>query len=125
MGDAFANMQRDGHMQVSLQPGHVAYSAPVHSKPLRPGRTRRPGFHSFAEPLEGDNLQVRSQSFADHFSEARQFFFSQTEAEQNHIVAAFLFELSKVETVAVRERMVRQLANVDSKLAERVASGQE
>ena len=43
--------------------------------------------------------------------------------EQNHIVSAFIFELSKVETKAVRERMVGQLANVDPKIAQRVAKG--
>jgi len=40
-------------------------------------------------------------SFADYFSQARQFFYSQTDPEQNHIVSAFIFELSKVETPAV------------------------
>lgn len=81
------------------------------------------GLVSFAEPMDGDKLRIRSESFADHFSQARQFFYSQTEPEQNHIVSAFIFELSKVETLAVRERMVGQLANVDLKIAQRVADG--
>ncbi len=51
------------------------------------------------------------------------FFNSQTEPEQNHIISAFIFELSKVETKAVRERMVGQLANVDAAIAQRVADG--
>ncbi len=61
--------------------------------------------------------------FADHFSQAWQFFYSQTESEQNHVVSAFTFALSKVETKPVRERMVGQLANVDPGIAERVAKG--
>jgi catalase len=73
--------------------------------------------------MEGDKLRIRSESFADHFSQARQFFYSQTEPEQNHIVSAFIFELSKVQTPAVRERMVGQLANVASEIAQRVANG--
>ena len=73
--------------------------------------------------MEGTKGRIRAASFADHFSQARQFFYSQTEPEQNHIVSAFIFELSKVETAAVRERMVGQLANVDPKIAERVANG--
>jgi catalase len=73
--------------------------------------------------MEGNKLRIRAESFADHFSQARQFFYSQTEPEQNHIIAAFVFELSKVETKVVRERMVGQLANVDPKIAERVANG--
>jgi catalase len=68
-------------------------------------------------------LRVRPELFADHFSQALQFFNSQTEIEQNHIISAFIFELSKVETKAVRERMVGQLANVNLSIAKRVATG--
>jgi catalase len=52
-----------------------------------------------------------------------QFFNSQTEPEQNHIISAFIFELSKVETLPVRQRVVAQLANVDQTIADRVAAG--
>jgi catalase len=116
------HMQRDGHMQFSPQKGRVAYSPSsleADSPRVDPAR----GLHSFAEPLAGDKLRIRSESFADHFSQALQFFKSQTEPEQNHIIAAFIFELSKVEAVAVRERMVGQLANVDPEIAQRVANG--
>jgi len=68
-------------------------------------------------------LRARSATFADHYSQARQFFFSQTEPEQNHIVSAFIFELSKVETEAVRLRLLGRLANVDEGVAKRVADG--
>jgi catalase len=116
------HMQRDGHMQFSPQKGRVAYSPSsleADSPRVDPAR----GLHSFAEPLAGDKLRIRSESFADHFSQALQFFKSQTEPEQNHIISAFIFELSKVEAVAVRERMVGQLANVDPEIAQRVANG--
>jgi len=116
------HMQRDGHMQIGAQKGRVAYS-PSSLEPDSPRQHPQRGLHSFAEPLAGDKLRVRAESFADHFSQARQFFDSQTEAEQNHIVSAFIFELSKVETAAVRERMVGQLANVNPELAGRVAKG--
>jgi catalase len=66
---------------------------------------------------------VRSETFADHFSQARQFFLSQTEIEQQHIADAFIFELSKVETPAIRARMVSQLLNVDRTLAQTIADG--
>ena len=72
---------------------------------------------------QGDKLRVRSEIFADHYSQARQFFVSQTEPEQNHIVAALTFELSKVETEAVRLRMLGRLANIDADPGERVAAG--
>jgi catalase len=116
------HFQRDGHMQMGPQAGRVNYS-PSSLADDTPRQDPRNGLASFAEPLEGGKLRIRSESFADHFSQARQFFYSQTETEQNHIISAFVFELSKVETVAVRERMVGQLANVDSKVAERVANG--
>ena len=66
---------------------------------------------------------MRAGSFADHYSQARLFFVSQTEPEQNHIVSALVFELSKVEAPAIRHRMVANLVHVDAALASRVASG--
>jgi catalase len=116
------HMQRDGHMQMSLQKGRVNYS-PSSLQNDSPRQDQHRGLASFAEPLEGSKLRIRAESFADHFSQARQFFYSQTEPEQNHIISAFIFELSKVDTKAVRERMVGQLANVDPKIAQRVANG--
>lgn len=116
------HVQRDGHMQMSPQKGRVNYS-PSSIDPETPRADPHLGLSSFAEPMEGNKLRVRAESFADHFSQARQFFNSQTEPEQNHIVSAFIFELSKVQTKAVRERMVGQLANVDPRIAQRVANG--
>ena len=71
----------------------------------------------------GDKLRVRSETFADHFSQARQFFYSQTDTEQAHIIAAFTFELSKVMGKPIRNRMLGQLANVDPAIAQKVARG--
>jgi len=116
------HFQRDGHMQMTPQAGRVAYS-PSSLANDTPRQDPYRGLSSFAEPMSGEKMRRRSESFADHFSQARQFFYSQTEPEQNHIIAAFVFELSKVETFAVRERMVRQLANVDMNIAERIANG--
>jgi catalase len=116
------NMQRDGHMQMRPQHGRVSYS-PSSLEPDTPRQDPKNGFTSFPERIEDSKMRIRAESFADHFSQARQFFYSQTEPEQNHIVSAFIFELSKVETKAVRERMVGQLANVDPAIANRVAAG--
>ena len=114
--------QRDGHMQMSKQEGRVHYS-PSSLAADSPRQDPKQGFTSFAEPMEGQKGRIRPESFADHFSQALQFFNSQTEPEQNHIISSFVFELSKVETKAVRERMVGQLANVDPTIADRVAKG--
>ena len=116
------HMQRDGHMQIASQHGRVAYS-PSSLESGSPRQDPQRGLSSFAGPLEGDKLRVRSESFADHFSQARQFYYSQTQPEQDHIVSAFIFELSKVDTLAIRQRMVGQLANVDPEIAGRVAKG--
>ena len=66
---------------------------------------------------------MRSETFADHYSQARQFYISQTEVEQRHIANALTFELSKVQTLAIRERMVSHLLNIDAGLADKVAKG--
>ena len=116
------NNQRDGHMQMGAQTGRVNYS-PSSLAPNTPRPDPKRGFTSFAERMEGDKMRVRAASFGDHYSQARQFFESQTEPEQNHIISAFVFELSKVETIAVRERLLSQLAAADPKIAARVAHG--
>jgi len=45
-------------------------------------------------------FRERSPTFADHYSQAWMFWRSMTLPEQRHIVNAFTFELSKVETVS-------------------------
>jgi catalase len=81
------------------------------------------GFRSFPTVETGEKRRLRPESFADHYSQARQFFISQTPIEQQHIVDAFVFELSKVDRLDIRERMVANLRNVDNDLAERIADG--
>ena len=116
------NFQRDGHMQMNVPKGRVSYQPSM----LDPGGPREDpvnGVRSFAAQVEGPKVRARSETFADHYSQARLFFVSQTEPEQNHIVSALVFELSKVETVPVRERMLQHLANIDAGLSSRVATG--
>ena len=118
----FANQQRDGHMQMQVPKGRVNYE-PSSLDPAS-ARATSTGFRSFAEPADdGSKGRIRAQSFADHYSQARQFYRSQTSFEQAHIASAFVFELSKVETLHVREAMVGHLRNVDEDLAHRVADG--
>lgn len=86
-----------------------------------PRESPKLGFRSFAAEESGPKLRVRAESFADHYSQARQFYVSQTAVEQEHIAAAFTFELSKVATLAIRQRMVGHLRNVHEDLARTVA----
>ena len=117
-----ANFQRDGHMQMQVPPGRVNYE-PNSLGISTPRENPTAGFRSFPERVEGPKVRHRSETFADHFSQARQFFDSQTKPEQDHIVAALVFELSKVETVSIREAMLAQLANVRQDLSDRIARG--
>ncbi|HWG11547.1 MAG TPA: catalase [Rhodanobacteraceae bacterium] len=117
----FANNQRDGHAQMAVPKGRVNYEP--NSLDLAGPRETPTGFSSFVVQEDGEKMRVRPESFADHYSQARLFFRSQTSIEQDHIVAALIFELSKVQTPAVRERVVSHLANVDEGLTSRVAAG--
>ncbi|MBV8890233.1 MAG: catalase [Alphaproteobacteria bacterium] len=116
------NLQRDGHMQTLVPKGRVSYE-PNTLMPQAPRAEPSRGFTGLNRPENGDTMRLRPESFADHFTQARLFFMSQTEPEQNHIISALVFELSKVEIPAIRERVVSQLMNIDQTLAQRVAKG--
>jgi len=79
------------------------------------------GFQSYPAEEGGPKARVRSETFSDHYSQARQFYISQTKVEQDHVAASFVFELSKVERPEIRSRMVSHLMNVDKGLADEVA----
>ena len=118
----FANQQRDGHMQMQVPKGRVAYE-PASLDAQNPVASKAKGTVHFAEAADGNKGRIRAESFADHFSQARMFFRSQSTLEQAHIASALVFELSKVETEAVRLAVLAQLQNVDASLAKRVATG--
>ena len=115
-----AHFQQDGHMAMINPVGRVNYEPnswtgddPGHAR-TRPAATRRSRGRSTAR-----KQRVRSERFADHYSQARQFYVSQTPIEQHHIVDAFVFELSKCEQPGIRARMVANLRNVDEDFAQR------
>jgi len=118
----FSNQQRDGHMQMEQPSGRVAYE-PNSLSENSPCETPANGFHSAALIETGEKGRIRAESFADHYSQARQFYLSQTVYEQAHIASALVFELSKVEHRHVCEAIVGHLRNIDEDLAKRVAVG--
>jgi len=118
----FSNQQRDGHMQMEQPTGRVAYE-PNSLSENSPRETPANGFHSSAVTESGEKGRIRAESFADHYSQARQFYLSQTAYEQAHIASALVFELSKVEHGHVREAMVGHLRHIEEELAKRVAAG--
>lgn len=118
------NNQRDGHMRQEINKGRVSY----HPNSLGGGcpyqaQISEGGFSSFNERVDAHKVRERSESFADHFGQAKLFFNSQTPPEKSHIVKALRFELGKVETTAIRVRMLGLLSQVDLQLAEKVAIG--
>ena len=131
------NFHQDGHMAMQNPAGRVNYEpnswtenqdeqdeqgiSQNISQNIRESPEK--GFRSHAAATTGEKVRQRSETFADHYSQARQFYISQTEVEQQHIAEALTFELSKVDTRRIRERVVSHLRNIDDAMAGRVATG--
>ncbi len=118
------NNQRDGMHRQAINRGRVSYE-PNSLGGGCPFQVGSAGFVSFPEPRERADHKVRGkpERFADHYTQATLFWNSQTDVEKTHIINAFRFELSRVQTPAVRERMVSGLMNVAAELAQAVAEG--
>jgi catalase len=120
----FHHFQQDGHMAMHNPKGRVNYEPNSYAPPEGgPRECHQTGFQSFPEEVSGRKVRERPETFADHYSQARQFYISQTATEQGHIADALVFELSKVERREIRTRVVSHLPNIDPGLAERVAQG--
>ncbi len=120
----FANHQRDGHMQMMRPKGQTAHEpGTLDADGPREAAKGAPAFRSAGVEEGGTRGRVRPESFADHYSQARLFFRSQTAPEQAHIASALVFELSKVEREQVRRAMVGHLRVIDEDLGRRVAEG--
>ncbi|SEH92793.1 catalase, partial [Epilithonimonas hominis] len=116
------NNQRDGHMRqqivkgkVSYEPNSIGGGCPYQAM-MKDG-----GFTSQAERVDGKKIRARSESFVDHYSQAKLFYNSQSEPEKTHLQKALIFELSKVTIPEIRERLVGQLLFINKDLASIVA----
>lgn len=116
------NTLRDGFAQHRIYkekshytPNSVAGGCPFLAK------ATEGGFISHGEKIDAHIIRGRSDSFRDHYSQAKMFFNSQSTYEKNHIKDAFSFELSKVKSPAIRERVVQQLSNISLDLSSYVA----
>jgi catalase len=118
------NNQRDGMHRQAINRGRVSYE-PNSLGGGCPFQAGAVGFVSFAEKIEPEASKLRGKpaKFAEHYAQARLFLNSQTPTERAHIINAFRFELSRVQTPAVRERMISGLMNVDRDFAARIAAG--
>ncbi|WP_367914742.1 catalase [Leadbetterella sp. DM7] len=116
------NNQKDGFARTDIPKGGVSYfpnskagGCPYHA--MLNGET---GFQSHRQPVNGQKVRARSVSFADHFTQARLFFNSQSLEEQEHIISALSFELSKVGNADIRRRELAILNQIDPRLAQKV-----
>ncbi len=115
----FANMQRDGHMQMMVPQGRSNYEP--NSIDLKGPREAPAGFRTAPVATEATKVRLRAESFRDHYSQARLFYRSVTPQEQKHIAMALTFELSKVDIVEIRRKMLGHLDVIDPKLGAKVA----
>ena len=118
----FGNHQRDGQMQMEQPKGSINYEPNTLSKDS-PRESPRAGFRSATVKDGGEKGRIRPESFADHYSQARLFYLSQTTYEQAHIASALVFELSKVAHPHIQEAIVGHLRRIEESLAKRVADG--
>jgi len=121
---AVHNNQRDGHMRQTINKGRVNYAPNSLGGgcPVQAG-VNIGGFVSITEPMNGVKQRSKSDKFLDHFSQAALFFNSLAAWEQGHLIEALQFELGKVKSIAVCERMLMMLAQVNTDLTTRVAKG--
>lgn len=117
------NNQRDGMHRQAINRGRVSYepNSLAGGCPFQAGAMK--GFTSYPEPVAADKVRGKIEKFSDHYSQAKLFWKSQSPIEQAHIIKAFRFELTRVQTQAIRERVVSLLVNVDDELASGVAGG--
>ncbi|MDB5805359.1 MAG: catalase [Betaproteobacteria bacterium] len=117
------NNQRDGMHRQAIARGRVAYepNSLAGGCPFQAGM--KTGFTSVPEFERGDKVRGKPEKFAEHYRQATLFFKSQTPVEQQHIINAFRFELTRVQVPAIRKRMLSILANVDNTLVAGVAAG--
>jgi catalase len=118
------NNQRDAMGRVTINKGRVSYfpnrlggGCPMHSPEALDA------FRSHQEKMDGAKVRQRSDSFADHFSQATQFWNSMADWEKDHIAAAFAFELNQVENEDVGMHVMNELlVNVADELARKVST---
>ena len=116
------NNQRDGMHRQAIPRGRVAYE-PNSLGGGCPFQAGARGFVSFPQPVQDDKVRGKPEKFAEHYNQATLFWNSQSDVEKQHIIRAFRFELTKVQVVAVRRRVIAQLRNVADELAQAVADG--
>ena len=118
------NHQRDGYHQMRIDQGQVSYhkNGLANNSPS-PATPEEGGYEHYQEKVEGHKVRKRSESFKDHYSQAKLFWNSMSSVEKQHIIDAFRFELGKCLSTDIQQQVVNMFANVDHDLAEQIAVG--
>ena len=111
----FAHFQQDGHMAMRNPVGHVNYQP--NSFGEGPRESAAAGIYLFRRGRTGTETPFASRELRGPLQPGAAIFISQTMGEQTHIANALTFELSKVKTPVIRERVVSHLLNIDETLA--------
>ncbi len=116
--------QRDGYHRAMINTGKTSYSPnSLGDNCPKPVPREDGGYVHYMEKVEGRKIRDRSEKFKDFYSQARSFYNSMSETEKQHIINAFHFEVGKVESKEIRQKMVDQFADVDKELAVAIAKG--
>ena len=121
----YHNFQRQGmhRTEIDTNPANYEPNSINNNWPREvPPAAKQGGFESYQERIEGSKVRERSPSFGEYYSQPRLFWLSQTAEEQQHIIGAYSFELSKVARPYIRERVVDHLLQIDVSLAQAVAT---
>lgn len=120
----FHNNQYDGYHRMTINKGPVAYHKnSMQNNDPSPATAEEGGYVHYQEKIEGRKVRQRSDSFKDHYSQAKLFWNSMSEVEKQHMIEAFRFEVGKVQNKDVKQQVVDMFSNVDHFLAEQIALG--
>lgn len=116
------NNQRDAMHQMNINSGQVAYHKnALNNNDPHPIPKEEGGYEHYQEKVEGHKIRKRSESFKDYYSQAKLYLNSLSQAEYDHTVDGFSFEIGMCNSIMVKQNAVNQLNKVDRTLAERVA----
>ena len=118
----FSNNQRDGYHQSYIHKGRTAHHKNhMNNNQPEPLSPEKGGYEHYNEKVDGRKVRARSDSFKDHFSQAKMFLNSLSDPEKQHLYDAFSFELGKCD-MEIRNLVLKELINkIDRDLAEYVA----
>lgn len=97
---------------VNYHKNSLAGNTPAEASPEEGGYVHYPG------EVEGHvTRELPSESFDDHFSQARLFWNSLSDVEKQDLVETFIFHLQYVKSKSVRQQNVDMWVNVDKEMA--------